>query len=73
MLSLIRYMKERGITQAEFARRLGISESMLSYCLRGERRPGVSVALKIRRLTGITLDELYGRGNHATDTRRAGL
>ncbi len=65
-------MKDNDLTQSELARRLKISESMLSYCLRGERRPSVSIAMKIKKLTGITLDELYKGNQHAT-TNRADL
>jgi DNA-binding XRE family transcriptional regulator len=59
MLRISEFIKDRGMTQAQFAKEIGISEAMLSLCLRRKRRPGLSVAIKIKKVTGLTLDEIY--------------
>ena len=59
MLSIARFIKDRGMTQAAFAKQLEISEAMLSLCLHGKRRFGLDTALKAKRITGMGLDEIY--------------
>jgi len=59
MLSIVKFIRERGMTQAAFAKQLDISEAMLSLCLRGKRRFGLSTALKAKKITGMGLDEIY--------------
>jgi plasmid maintenance system antidote protein VapI len=59
MLSIAKFIKERGMTQAAFAKQLKISEAMLSLCLRGKRRFGLSTALRAKKITGIALDEIF--------------
>lgn len=59
MLSIARYIRDNGMTQSAFAKKAGISEAMLSYCLRGERRLGLSAALRVKKITGLDLDEIY--------------
>jgi len=59
MLSIAKYIHDNGLTQDAFAKSIGISAAMLSYCLRGLRRPGVDVALRMKEVTGLSLDEIY--------------
>ena len=59
MLSIKNFIKERGISQAAFAREIGVSEAMVSFCISGKRRIGLSVALRIKKVTGLSLDEIY--------------
>jgi plasmid maintenance system antidote protein VapI len=59
MLSIAKFIREHGITQAAFARQLQISEAMLSMCLRGKRRFGIDTALRVKKITGMGLDEIY--------------
>ena len=59
MLSIAKFIGERGITQAAFAKQLQISEAMLSMCLRGKRRLGIDTALRVKKITGMDLDEIY--------------
>jgi transcriptional regulator with XRE-family HTH domain len=48
-----------GISQSEFARRIGVKSHTYNGWLSGERRPSVDTALDIRRAFGVTLDHLY--------------
>jgi len=59
MLSIEKFIRERGLTQAAFAKEIGISEAMLSLCLNRKRRLGLSVAMRVKKLTGLPLDEIY--------------
>lgn len=51
-------MKERGINQAELARRIGTTEATASRILSGHRGIGVGMALKIARGLHITPSRL---------------
>ena len=46
---IARYIESEGISQAELARRIGVSEAMVSRMLDGSRRPGLRVALAMSR------------------------
>lgn len=54
-----RYMDENGLTQTDFAKRLGVTQGWLSRLLRGggKRRPGLEMAEKLRTTVGIELTE----------------
>jgi transcriptional regulator with XRE-family HTH domain len=45
----IRQLRGFEMTQAEFARRIGVAQSYLSALERGEKEPGASVLLAISR------------------------
>jgi len=61
---LKQYMKAQGWRQAELARRLGVSEAMVSYVFRGKKSFGKRQAFRISSWTKIpVLDLLYGK-NH---------
>ena len=54
------YMEREGIkTRAELAKRLGISGGMVSHYFKGVRVFSGKTALRISRLTGIPMEELY--------------
>jgi plasmid maintenance system antidote protein VapI len=59
MLSIAEFIRKQGMTQAAFAKQMGISEAMLSLCLHGKRRFGLNTALKAKKITGMGLDEIY--------------
>ena len=56
---LKKYLKETRISQHAFAVLLGISDAMLSYQLNGRKRFGIDVALRVSKITGLTLEEIY--------------
>jgi transcriptional regulator with XRE-family HTH domain len=54
----IRELRGFDMTQAEFARRIGIAQSYLSALERGEKEPGPAVLLAIKREFGKSVDWL---------------
>ena len=53
MNSLYQYLKTENTTQSALAAKLGISNSMLSRIISGDRQPGVSLTKRIEAVTGI--------------------
>lgn len=51
-MKLADYLKREGISGAEFARRTGISEGMISLLCRGETWLSKETAIRIRLATG---------------------
>jgi len=51
MNALIAYLKDAELTQADFARRVGCSESYVSYMVKGHRAPGRKLARRIAIMT----------------------
>jgi len=60
--------KERGITQKEFAERLGVSQPMVSDYERGELRLHGELILQITQILDVSADELLGRTQDAKVT-----
>ena len=58
MQALDSYLKATNTTQAEFARRVGVSQPTISDILRGVHSPSVSLLKRIAHETGLSLDEL---------------
>jgi len=54
----IRELRGFEMTQAEFARRIGVAQSYLSALERGEKEPGAAVLLAISREFGKSVDWL---------------
>jgi transcriptional regulator with XRE-family HTH domain len=54
----IRELRGFDMTQAEFARRIGVAQSYLSALERGEKEPGARVLLAISREFGTSVDWL---------------
>ena len=54
------YIKElvddSGLTQEDFAKRLGITPENLSYLIRGEQSISIDIAMKLSRLIGTSVD-----------------
>jgi transcriptional regulator with XRE-family HTH domain len=53
--------KERGLTQTELARRLGVQQSTISLIENEARTPSAGLLLKIADELGVTIDELIDR------------
>jgi transcriptional regulator with XRE-family HTH domain len=52
------YLKKCGLTQVEFARRVGVSQSVISDLIRGQHAPSLDLLVRLSKETGLTLDEL---------------
>lgn len=57
---IARLRKERGITQAQLANKLGVSQGNISDYERGAVRLSIQLVVEIARLFGISTDELLG-------------
>lgn len=51
------FMKFHKLRQKELGRLLGVSESGISLLLAGKRRPSFELAMRIKALTGIPLEQ----------------
>lgn len=59
---MARLRKDEGLTQAELAQRLGVSQRMVAACEAGERRPSVDLAKRIDQELGLPWVEFYEEG-----------
>jgi transcriptional regulator with XRE-family HTH domain len=57
---VVKIRKERGITQVELAKTLGVTQSMVSRIERGELRLNGEVIVKLAKLYKVSTDELLG-------------
>lgn len=53
-------MLRRGLTQAELARRMGVSRTCIHQWYWGLNEPSIKSLKKLRRILGCTLEELIG-------------
>ena len=51
-------MKKNNVSQAELARRLSVSKTLIGLYLTGQRFPGVKMAIRASKLTGIPVTDL---------------
>jgi len=52
----IREIRGFDLTQGEFARKLGVSQAMLSKYERGQNTPTLDILLKLKAFSGKTID-----------------
>lgn len=52
------YLKRHRITQAEFARRVGVSQPTICAVMTGKQGPSLKLLKRISQETGLSLDEL---------------
>jgi transcriptional regulator with XRE-family HTH domain len=57
---IVKIRKEKGITQVELAKTLGVTQSMVSRIEQGELRLNGEVIIKLAKLYNVTTDELLG-------------
>ena len=57
---LLRMRKEKGITQAEMAEFLGVTQSVVSDYERGELRLHGELIAKVAKILGVSADEILG-------------
>ena len=51
-------MTQKNILGKEMAERVGVSEAMMSYIIRGLREPNVATLVRIAKELDVTVDEL---------------
>jgi len=51
-------MTQKNILGKEMAQRIGVSEAMMSYIIRGLREPNVATLVRIAKELDVTVDEL---------------
>ena len=66
----IRELRGFDMTQAEFARRVGVTQGHLSRLERGEKEPGAGVLLAISREFGKSVDWLLTGKAHVEPKKR---
>lgn len=47
------------MTQAELARKVGVTQAQISFIMKGQRNPPLTLAHEIARALKISLDQLY--------------
>lgn len=63
--------KARGLTQAELARRAGVSQGVITHYERGVNRPRLDQALALVQALGISLDEFFLTSRLPKETKAA--
>lgn len=58
MEPLIKYLKESGLKQTQLARMLDVSDVTVSNIVKGKRKPGFALAVKIEAVTGVPMERL---------------
>lgn len=61
MEKLVRFLEKHTkakMTQADIARELGVSPSLVSYWMAGTRKPGRDKIKQLSKLTGIPVEDL---------------
>lgn len=57
-------LRERGLTQREFATEIGISEITVSRYMHGVRSPSYSTTRAIARYFGVTIEYILGETDY---------
>lgn len=60
-------MKQRKISQKELAQKAGVTESAMSYYVKGVRTPRSNVLIRIAKALNITTDYLLGTSEYSSD------
>lgn len=55
---LLAFLKENGITQAELARTLGVSEGAIRHIIVGIKQPSLYMTCEIAKMMGCSVEEL---------------
>lgn len=69
---LVRLRKEAGLSQAQMAEKLGISQTVVSDYERGALRLHGELILKLAEILGVSADELLGRETNKPKARPTG-
>lgn len=69
---LVRLRKEKGLTQAQMATLLGVSQPVVSDYERGALRLHGELILKVAEILSVSADELLGRDENASQRKKRG-
>ena len=64
---MTKLMKNNGLSQKELAVKAGVTESAMSYYVKGERTPRSDVLTRIAKALGTTTDYLLGNTSEAAE------
>lgn len=53
------YRSKLGVNQQEFGRLVGVSRQTISLIERGDYSPSVALALKIAKICGVTVEDIF--------------
>lgn len=59
-MNLKKLRKEKGLTQTELAKKLGMSQTSYSYYEANNLLPSINICVKLTEIYGITMDKLIG-------------
>ena len=59
-------LDDKGVTQAELAESVGVSQPFMSNVVRGYKLPSVAVTKRIAEHLGVSVDELLNSFDNAT-------
>ena len=71
MVRLSRWLDDNSLTQAEFGRRIKVSQATISDWITGATSPSLDNLREVSRETGLSFDELLGVGAHQTNNKLA--
>ncbi len=60
MTALYKYRKEKGLTQRELAKALGVTQASITQYESGARKPDIVKLKKLAAILGCTTDQLLG-------------
>jgi len=69
--ALLEARKSLGLTQAEVARRVGLTRAAYVNIERGTKNPSLETALRIASVLGRSVEELFGRPSLVREPERA--
>lgn len=62
-----------GLSQAEVARRTGLSERRFAHYASGKREPGLAILVRIASVLATTVDDLLGRSTEIRKSKRLNM
>ena len=66
---MLELRKEQGLTQGQLAELLGISQQLVAFYEKGQRRVPIELLPEVARLLGVSVEELLGLNTETTAKR----
>ena len=67
MNQLAKYRKQKGLSQTQLAKLIGVAQSTIAMIETGKITPSLRTALKLARVLGTTVEELFPLEDDAED------